>query len=113
MLVFVYGSLRLGESNHHWLEGSRCLGLYTTKPCFTLLDLGDYPAAIESGHTAIVGEVYRVSPEVMAKLDLLEDFPHQFSRRHIPTAYGQAWMYVWNHPRASHPLIASGDWMRR
>lgn len=113
MLVFVYGTLRAGEANHHWLEGSICLGPHTTKPRYTLLDLGDYPAAIESGHAAIHGEVYRVTPEIMAKLDLLEDFPLEYTRKHIPTAYGQAWMYFWNRPRTGQSVIASGDWLAR
>lgn len=39
-LVFVYGTLRKGESNHHFIEQSEYLGMCETLPEYALYDLG-------------------------------------------------------------------------
>ena len=44
-LVFVYGTLRRGEHNHHWLEGCRWLG-EAELPGAVLHDLGDRRAHV-------------------------------------------------------------------
>lgn len=113
MLVFVYGTLRKAEPNHHWLEDSHFVGHFTTPARYSMIHLGAYPAVIAAGSTAITGEVYHVTPEVMAKLDLLEDFPNAYDRKHIPTPYGQAWMYLWIQGAEGHSIIKSGDWKQR
>ncbi|GAL14235.1 hypothetical protein JCM19233_5247 [Vibrio astriarenae] len=41
-LVFVYGTLRKGESNHHFIEQSEYLGMCETLPEYALYDLGAY-----------------------------------------------------------------------
>lgn len=112
-LVFVYGTLRRGECNHHYLSGARWLGIHRTDPCYTLLDLGEYPAMISSGKTAIVGEVYAINDFLMARLDWLEDYPEEYIRERIPTPYGLAWIYIYRHPTANVPVIASGDWRNK
>ncbi|MFA0499899.1 gamma-glutamylcyclotransferase, partial [Vibrio sp. 10N.222.46.A1] len=56
-LVFVYGTLRQGQSNHHYLQQCECLGRFDTPEEYALFDLGAYPAMI-SGKKNVVGEVY-------------------------------------------------------
>ena len=58
--VFVYGSLKRGFRNHHFLETSRFIGPGTTRRDFDLLDLGYFPAAIRPGAFAIRGELFTV-----------------------------------------------------
>lgn len=109
--VFVYGTLRQGQSNHALLEGSEYLGSFITHAQFDLYDLGHYPAAIE-GSRILVGEVYRVDESTMQQLDQLEDYPIEYDRKLIATPYGQAWVYVYQQRTKLTCLIADGDWCR-
>lgn len=112
--LFVYGTLRQGEGNHHLLGDAELLGIYRTNPRYTMLDLGWYPAVIDGGHTAIVGEVYNLSKARLPWLDKLEDYPNTYTRRLITSAYGCAWMYLYRHTIApGAAVIRSGDWQQR
>jgi gamma-glutamylaminecyclotransferase len=111
--IFVYGTLRRGESHAHLLNNAEYLGPHLTEPRYTLCDLGDYPAAVSWGVTAIHGEVYDVDDQTLHMLDEYEDFPKLYNRRLIPTPYGGAWMYLVLAPPAVTCIIAHGDWCRR
>ena len=111
-LVFVYGTLRRGEENHRLVAGTRMLGNMVTAKIYTMFDLGEYPAVIQYGKSAIVGEVYDISGEILAMLDELEECPDYYQRLHIDTPYGKAWMYVLSRlPDAYDCKIDSGDWV--
>lgn len=112
-LVFVYGTLRRGEYNHRYLSWARWLGNHRTLPCYTLLDLGDYPAVMSGGQTTIFGELYAINDSLLARLDWLEDYPNEYTRERISTPYGPAWIYLYQHPQANTPAIGSGDWRHR
>jgi gamma-glutamylcyclotransferase (GGCT)/AIG2-like uncharacterized protein YtfP len=45
-LVFVYGTLKRGGSNHHYLAGQQYLGAAHTVPGFNLYSLGTYPGLV-------------------------------------------------------------------
>ncbi|HWP94944.1 MAG TPA: gamma-glutamylcyclotransferase family protein [Gammaproteobacteria bacterium] len=107
--IFVYGSLRRDGSAHRLLRGAVCLGRWRTPPCYTLLSLGDWPAAVMGGRTAIAGEVYAVSHRILAVLDAYEGVPGLYRRLTIATPWGEAWMYVLARPVRA-PRAASGDW---
>ncbi len=111
-LVFVYGTLRQGESNHSFLAESQLLGHFETKPEYALYDLGPYPGIAE-GHHAISGEVYLIDEETLAKLDILEDVPVEYHRETIETPFGTAWIYIYQEATAQEALIDSGDWCQR
>ena len=111
--VFVYGTLLAGCNNHHWLQGARKLGDHLTEPRYTLYDLGHYPGVTAGGGTAVAGEVYQVSAAILARLDVLEDYPHEYTRERIDTAFGPAWIYLYRQlPPHARPL-PGGDWRRR
>lgn len=110
-LIFVYGTLRAGESNHRLLSRSRLLGLHTTPACYTMYDLGDYPGVLPGGSTAVAGEVYRIIPALMRNLDRLEDYPRLYGRVRIPTPWGPAWIYVLQRRPGRRPRLA-GNWQR-
>ena len=113
-LVFVYGTLRKGEENHPLLADSKFLGKAVSARKYTMVDLGDYPAVIQQGESTISGEVYVISIETLAKLDILEEYPDYFQRIIVSTPYGDAWMYVLgNIPESSISLIEGGDWVAR
>jgi gamma-glutamylcyclotransferase (GGCT)/AIG2-like uncharacterized protein YtfP len=109
--IFVYGTLRRGEYNHRWLGNAPWLGRYRTPGRYTLLNLGQYPAVLAGGHTAIKGEVYTLNKVLLARLDRLENYPEEYLRERIATPYGTAWIYLYRHrPAPDTPVIPSGDW---
>ena len=68
--VFVYGTLMSGETNHHYLQNSDCLGLATIEG-YDMYDVGWYPAIV-SGDNTIMGELYQASKDDMSSIDMLE-----------------------------------------
>lgn len=75
-LLFVYGTLLSGLSNHHHMQGARCLGPATMQGA--LFDLGDYPAMRLMGDSAtpmgtVLGELYQIDASQWQRLDDLEE----------------------------------------
>jgi gamma-glutamylaminecyclotransferase len=114
-LVFVYGSLRRGEYNHGLLVRARFIEEARTPPCFELVDLGAFPAMIEGGAVAVIGEVYTVNPSTLRRLDELEGHPHLYQRCRIRLASGrEVETYLMDAVAVAHrPRIPSGDWCKR
>jgi len=108
--VFVYGSLKRGGCYHQFLRDARYLGDHVCAPKYTMLDLGRYPGVIEKGATAIQGEVYAIDGSTLARLDQLEEHPAVYIRRLIDTAFGRAWMYLYQDARGDEPVVSSGHW---
>lgn len=87
--VFVYGTLKRGEPNHHWLTRtenghSRFLCEAQTVEKFPLVIGTRYniPFLLNKpgvGHN-IYGEVYEVDDTMFANLDVLEDYPNYYHR---------------------------------
>jgi len=87
--VFVYGTLKRGEPNHHWLTKkengqARFLGRGKTETKFPLVVGTRYNIPFllarpgEGNH--IEGEVYEVDETMLSKLDILEDYPDYYDR---------------------------------
>jgi gamma-glutamylcyclotransferase (GGCT)/AIG2-like uncharacterized protein YtfP len=113
-LLFVYGTLMSGEANAAFLEGCRFLGPATTEPRYQLLDLGECPAMIQGGVTAVAGELYEVDGETIADLDALEGEPYQYHRQAVRLAGGQeAQSFLLPAVPPEGTPIPSGDWRRR
>lgn len=86
--LFVYGSLKRGESNQQVLRGALFLGLATTECRYRLIDYHErFPALTEVGPDcpplAIHGELYEVSPECIRRLDEFEEVPTLYERTSI------------------------------
>ncbi|MDN3520656.1 gamma-glutamylcyclotransferase family protein [Halomonas ramblicola] len=114
-LVAVYGTLKRGLRNHHWLEGADFLGTDRLTTA-TLYDLGPYPGAKPEPSRGIEVEVFRVDARLLAGLDRLEDYrvrtPRHgdFDRVIHTTAFGPAWLYLYNHAVDGCPMIREGGW---
>ena len=82
-LVFVYGTLLKGESNHidYYMAGSEFLGKATLSG-FDMYYSGFYPAIVP-GKGKVKGEVYSVTPESLKKIDGLEDEGNLYSRKTV------------------------------
>ncbi len=84
-LLFVYGSLRRGHSNHHELGPARFLAETRTAPRFALRVLSGYPVLVP-GARCIRGELFELPVAHLAALDAFEGPP--YVRREIELANG-------------------------
>lgn len=98
-IVAVYGTLKRGHGNHHYIEDSKYVGKGVTKEKYPLVVSG-LPYLIEQrgkGHHVEV-EVYRVDDDTMRRLDALEGHPNWYERKQIPIRLSNgsevtAWIY--------------------
>jgi gamma-glutamylcyclotransferase (GGCT)/AIG2-like uncharacterized protein YtfP len=102
ILVAVYGTLKQGNSNHELLSGSSLVGIGTTPPNYTLLEMGSYPGAI-FGQSKLLVEVFSVDQRTLERLDQLEGHPSFYERLLVPIKIDgsetvvKAWMYTIGH----------------
>ena len=99
-LVFTYGTLKRGYGNHRLLDGARFVSLAMTLRPFHVECVG-FPIAYKSGPDMlrVIGEVYEVTDEQLARLDRLEGTPTHYQRERVRVACLGAgsqtvWMYV-------------------
>ncbi|MBU9713139.1 gamma-glutamylcyclotransferase [Evansella tamaricis] len=118
--VFVYGTLRKGETNHFLLDDATCF----SKQAWTngvLYDTGfGFPAMMECSDNRVYGEIYEVTMEQLKKLDSLEgyrgdDQDNHYHRieRSIFTDAGQveAYLYVYKQVQTIGLWeLKFGDW---
>ncbi|TDU64608.1 gamma-glutamylcyclotransferase (GGCT)/AIG2-like uncharacterized protein YtfP [Prosthecobacter fusiformis] len=87
MLIFVYGTLKRGGSNHGYMRGQQFIAEADTLPKYRLYDLGGYPGmvAAESDGLSISGEIWEVNTDGLGRLDALEDIEGgEYARERIP-----------------------------
>jgi gamma-glutamylcyclotransferase (GGCT)/AIG2-like uncharacterized protein YtfP len=113
-LVFVYGTLKRGGSNHAFLQGQKFLGDVRTGAGFTLYSLGDYPGMVRARNdtAGVTGELWEVDDTVLAELDRLEGVDEGlYQRIDTPLApnpfasSAQTYLYL----RPVHGLAAIGS----
>jgi gamma-glutamylaminecyclotransferase len=82
-LIFVYGTLKRGGSNQHYLAGQKFIGEARTTPGFRLFDLGTYPGMVAKAddRDGVSGEVWSVEVDCLEHLDLLEGIKEGLYRR--------------------------------
>jgi gamma-glutamylcyclotransferase (GGCT)/AIG2-like uncharacterized protein YtfP len=78
--LFDYGSLLAGERDHDLLAGAEFLGPARTKPLYTLVDLGPYPALFAGGNVSVLGELYRIDKKRRFQIDVRKECPVMFQR---------------------------------
>ena len=111
-LVFVYGTLLRGLSNHTLLAQARFLGEAWTKNSYALY-LDTFPKVIrDEPVSTIAGELYLVDGTTLALLDDLEDHPFMYRREQVSVIMDDgeevlAWIYF--HPEPGGYLIEEGD----
>ncbi len=112
ILLFVYGTLRKGCSNHHFLSQSSFLGLARTENNHALY-MGDFPYAAKKPEISpIVGEVYAVDLNTLQLVDSLEEHPNWYRREQVRVRLESgesitAWLYF--HPSPKGDCVESGD----
>jgi gamma-glutamylaminecyclotransferase len=110
--VFIYGSLLPGCHNHHVVASADFLFAARTKPEFDLIDLGEYPALVEGGKTAVIGSVYEVGAELLQILDEFEGHPELYQRVSLRLPDNmQVQTYLFARSRLwAQTRVVSGDW---
>lgn len=75
-LIFVYGTLKRGGGNHHFLQDDRIVkfvGEFTTEPHYRLYSWHGLPCLVKYRKgNSIKGEVYEVDDDTLQVLDDLE-----------------------------------------
>ena len=116
-LVFVYGTLKRGCSNHRVLAGQQFIGEARTAPGYRLYHLGEYPGMIAAPDDTlgVAGEVLSVDPASLARLDVFEGIDEGLYRREpikllAPFADQPVDTYLYAHSVANRPFIPDGLW---
>lgn len=113
--VAVYGTLKKGRRNHHWLEAATLIG-HDRLDAITLYDLGPYPGAKLTPSSGAVVEIYAINAQQLKRLDELEDYfhdtPHEgvYDRAVLATQHGEAWCYLYNADIDDTKHISSEEW---
>jgi gamma-glutamylcyclotransferase (GGCT)/AIG2-like uncharacterized protein YtfP len=118
-IVFVYGTLRDGEGNHHYLAGAQQL-TRIAKARGRLVDTGcGYPAMLLDEKQWTHGELYEVDNRMLRRLDRLEGYYGQNDSRNlydrvevaVETDQGsvRALTYIF-HKDDGLPPIVGNDW---
>lgn len=110
-VVFVYGTLMKGQSNHHrYLANSSYIG-DATLSSYDIYDLGHYPGIVE-GEGRVYGELYEINSDDLKQMDILEDEGDLYLRKLVQVSLDNgecrdAWCYIYHHSIDGHPQIFS------
>jgi gamma-glutamylcyclotransferase (GGCT)/AIG2-like uncharacterized protein YtfP/cation transport regulator ChaC len=115
--LFVYGTLRRHERNHHFLKDA----IRVAEQAWTYGELFDthlgYPMLKASNTKKVYGEVYEISEVQLKEIDILEDYQEGSSENlyervlqsvFIDTKTIQAYVYL--SEKSCNQVIPSGDW---
>jgi gamma-glutamylcyclotransferase (GGCT)/AIG2-like uncharacterized protein YtfP len=82
-LLFVYGTLKRGCSNHAQMAGQKYVGPARTVPGYTLYNLGGYPGIAKEpkDKLGVVGEIWSVDEDALRRLDHFEGVHEGLYRR--------------------------------
>lgn len=82
-LLFVYGTLKRGQINHHLLASEKFVATARTRPGFRLYELDGYPGLVpdREDHDGVIGEIWAVGPNALTALDAFEGLPEGLYRR--------------------------------
>jgi len=102
--LFVYGTLKRGFCNHHYLRDARFLGEATTLTPYPLVAPKKwYPYLIDAPGEGkrVRGELYEVDAATLKRIDRLEEYPRYYTRKKIEVEDAQgrrhkAWAYFVN-----------------
>ena len=84
--LFVYGTLKRGLCNHHFLERARFLGKVRTCEAYPMIAPKKwYPYLIDrpgEGYR-VRGELYEIDAATLKRIDRLEEYPRYYTRKKI------------------------------
>ncbi len=111
-LLFVYGTLKRGCSNHRQMMGQQYLGEGRTAPGYRLYHLGGYPGLVAeaSDREGVTGEVWSVEAPALRRLDDFEGVTEGLYRREPvpllePFAHQRVMAYLYARPIAGFAAV--------
>lgn len=116
MILAVYGTLKKGFPNHHFLGDSPFIGNYITEPQYTMYSLGGFPAITLGGDTAIYTEMYDVkSFKDLRNIFMLEGYKpgrerNMYELHMFTSPFGDAGIFVMENVNNHYKQIKSGIW---
>lgn len=125
-LVFVYGTLRRGASNHFRMAGAEFVGTGAIGGRIYFIDTHPqfvYPALVCGGEGRVVGELFLVEKvRHLAELDLFEGInalsPEADEYRRIKVEVKMdtgesrlAWVWEWAGELGESRVLEGGDWL--
>jgi len=115
-LLFVYGTLRKDGVNAmpKLYPNSTFVGSSSVNG--RLYDMGGYPAIVlDDNASPVIGEVYEIDDETLAKLDAFElDADYHRTAVEITVTSMPTWCWVYRplaEVSSGKPEVASGDWI--
>lgn len=112
-LVFVYGTLRRGASNHFRMAEAEFVSVGTVNG--RLYQINWYPGLVlDAAADRVVGEIYQVSTSVMEELDLFEGAEYRRLQTQVLMSDGEtvsASIWEWLGRVDESRCIKSGDWL--
>ncbi|MEO2068955.1 MAG: gamma-glutamylcyclotransferase [Desulfurobacteriaceae bacterium] len=83
-LLFVYGTLKKGFWNHHFLQNEKFVGKAETKEKYAMY-VTRIPFVVKNEKVSTIkGKVYEVSKETLKEIDRLEGHPEWYKRELVP-----------------------------
>jgi len=116
-MVFVYGTLRRGGSNHFRMAQARFVAEGTVRGGLYRIDW--YPGlVVDENAGAVKGEVFMTDAGTIAELDDFEGSGYRRVRIAVVVGDGtgvgsviEAWIWEWLGETREDQRIASGDWL--
>lgn len=120
VLLAVYGSLKAGFHNHHYLKNAVFVGEFVTEPEYMMYSFHTFPAVTKGGTCGIHCEVYKISDQkTIDNINILEGFNgvagdkrNFYDRMQIKTPFGEAFMYYVNRKIKGRLAVDDGNWQR-
>ncbi len=120
-LVFVYGTLRNNERNHHLMKEATCIAEQAWTNGIVFDTKFGYPVLKVNDEAMVYGEIYDVSGSQLKRLDELEGYvgegENNYYDRIIQTIHTDkgdyaAYVYVMNNAQSEMDLthVEKGDW---
>lgn len=96
--IFVYGTLKRGFPNHHWLGKNECIGeTVTVDSIYDMISMSNSTPGVIHGEYRIGGEIYLVDDSGLEALDCLESNGLLYTRILINViGHENVWMYMLN-----------------
>lgn len=107
--LFVYGTLKHGFRNHHFLKDATQLEDYSLEGA-DLLHLGGFPGLVWGTRT-VHGEMYEITEDMLPALDRLEGVPYLYVREWVYEHRDFDFLiYLFNQATGKEKIIESGRW---